>query len=221
MSILTNTLNNLIFRISKEGTNFQLSFLWCQIFARRTIRLLLLEPLHIRIEYLCKLNSADMVISCLGNSSYSKEMLASDLPKIWKGFCSCFLKKTWHCNTRIFLCEYYSIYLMRLYFLMCTIITWLQGYPYIHIFYMFHSFSLYLKSNSTLGVLDILVPNTSLIHTSFTYSKLNMDKICGLKSHLLYVHTSHNFLLKFIHAQRRSFSLLNLQLCDKNLLSMK
>ena len=33
-----------------------------------------------------------------------------------------------------------------------------------------------------------LTPNTPLIHTSFTYSKLNMDEICGLKSHLSYIH---------------------------------
>ena len=33
-----------------------------------------------------------------------------------------------------------------------------------------------------------LTPNTPLIHISFTYSKLNMDEICGLKSHLLSIH---------------------------------
>ena len=32
-----------------------------------------------------------------------------------------------------------------------------------------------------------LTPKTPLIHTSFTYSKLNMDDICGLKFYLLYV----------------------------------
>ena len=34
-----------------------------------------------------------------------------------------------------------------------------------------------------------LTHNTPLIHTSFTYSKLNMDEICGLKFYLLYVLT--------------------------------
>ena len=55
-----------------------------------------------------------------------------------------------------------------------------------------------------------LTPNTPQIHTSFTYSKLNMDDIYGLKFYLLYVHTSQKFLLKSLHAQRRSFLLLNL-----------
>ena len=55
-----------------------------------------------------------------------------------------------------------------------------------------------------------LTPNTPLIHTSFTYRKLNMDEIFGLKFYLLYVHTSQNFLLKSLHAQRRSFLVLNL-----------
>ena len=57
---------------------------------------------------------------------------------------------------------------------------------------------------------DILTHNTPLIHASFTYSKLNMDEICGLKFYLLYVHTSQIFLLKSLHAQRRSFLVLNL-----------
>ena len=33
--------------------------------------------------------------------------------------------------------------------------------------------------------------NTSLIHTSFTYRKLNMDEICGLKSYLSCVHCTY------------------------------
>ena len=41
-----------------------------------------------------------------------------------------------------------------------------------------------------------LTPNTPLIHTSFTYRKLNMDEICGLNFSLSCVHTSQNFLLK-------------------------
>ena len=56
----------------------------------------------------------------------------------------------------------------------------------------------------------LLTANTALIHTFFTYPKLNMDVICGLKFYLLYVHTSQNFLLKSLHAQRRSFLVLNL-----------
>ena len=55
-----------------------------------------------------------------------------------------------------------------------------------------------------------LAPNTPLIHTSFTYPKLNMDEIYGLKFYLSYVHTSQIFLLKSLHAQRTSFLLLNL-----------
>ena len=55
-----------------------------------------------------------------------------------------------------------------------------------------------------------LTPNTPLIHTSFTYRKLNMDEICGLKFYLLCVHTSQKFLLKSLHAQRMSFLVLNL-----------
>ena len=38
--------------------------------------------------------------------------------------------------------------------------------------------------------------NTPLIHTSFTYQKLNMDEICGLKFYLLCVHTSQNFFIE-------------------------
>ena len=72
-----------------------------------------------------------------------------------------------------------------------------------------------------LETLRYLPANTPLIHTSFTYPKLNMNDICGLKFYLLYAHTSQKFLLESIHAKRRSFLLLNLQFCDKNLLSMK
>ena len=49
-----------------------------------------------------------------------------------------------------------------------------------------------------------------LIHTSFMYPKLNMDEIYGLKFYLLYVHTSQKTLLKSLHAQKRSFLVLNL-----------
>ena len=54
-----------------------------------------------------------------------------------------------------------------------------------------------------------LTPNTSLIHTFFTYQKLNMDEICGLKCYLLYVHTSQKLLMKSLHAQTWSFLVLN------------
>ena len=59
-------------------------------------------------------------------------------------------------------------------------------------------------------LIEILTPNMPLIHTSFTYRKLNMDEICGLKSYLSCVHTSQKILLKSLHAQRRSFLVLNL-----------
>ena len=38
-----------------------------------------------------------------------------------------------------------------------------------------------------------LTHNMQLIHTSFTYSKLNMDEICSLKLYSLHVHTSQFF----------------------------
>ena len=59
-----------------------------------------------------------------------------------------------------------------------------------------------------INVLSPLTPNTPLIHTWFTYSIWNMGEICGLKFHLIYVHTSQNFLLKSLHAQNVSFLLL-------------
>ena len=57
-----------------------------------------------------------------------------------------------------------------------------------------------------------LTPNKPLNTDSyFLYvSKLDMDEIYGLKFYLLYVHTSQNFLLKSLHAQKRSFLVLNL-----------
>ena len=44
-----------------------------------------------------------------------------------------------------------------------------------------------------------LTPNTPLIHTSFTYRKLNMDEICGLKYHLSYVHMYNTKVFIEIH----------------------
>jgi hypothetical protein len=49
----------------------------------------------------------------------------------------------------------------------------------------------------------ILTPNTPLIHTSFTYRKLNMDENCGLKFYLSCVHTSQIFLLKSLLCRKR------------------
>ena len=51
------------------------------------------------------------------------------------------------------------------------------------------------QSSETKGFNLVLTPNTPLIHTSFTYSKWNMGEICGLKSHLLYVHASQFFFI--------------------------
>ena len=63
---------------------------------------------------------------------------------------------------------------------------------------------------TTVELKTYLTHNMPHIHTSFTYSTLNVDEICGLKFYLLYVHTSQKILLKSLHAQRRSFLLLNL-----------
>ena len=55
-----------------------------------------------------------------------------------------------------------------------------------------------------------LTPNTPLINTSFMNSKWNMDEMFGLKFHLPYTYTPQRFFLKFLHAQTRSFLLMNL-----------
>ena len=65
-----------------------------------------------------------------------------------------------------------------------------------------------------------LTPYTPLIHTSFTCSNWNMGEICGLKFHLLQVHTSQKKLFKSLHAQNMSFLLVNLQFWQKIHLSM-
>ena len=67
----------------------------------------------------------------------------------------------------------------------------------------------------------VLTPNTPLIRTWFMYSIWNMGAICGLKFHLIYVHTSQNFLLKSLHAQKVSFLLLNLHFLAQIYPSMK
>ena len=51
---------------------------------------------------------------------------------------------------------------------------------------LFHIYLALKKQN----YISYLTHNTPLIHTLFTYSKLNMDEVCGLKFYLLYVHTS-------------------------------
>ena len=66
-----------------------------------------------------------------------------------------------------------------------------------------------------------LTPNTPLIQLWCARSKLNMDEICSLNIHLWYVDIPHKVLLKSLHAQRRSFLLLNLQFDTKIPLSMK
>ena len=55
-----------------------------------------------------------------------------------------------------------------------------------------------------------LTPNTPLIQLWCAQSKLNMDKICSLNIHLWYVDIPQKVLLKSLHAQKRSFLLLNL-----------
>jgi hypothetical protein len=65
-----------------------------------------------------------------------------------------------------------------------------------------------------------LTPYTTLIQTSFMYSKWNMGEICGLKFHFLQVHASQKILFKSLHAQKMSFLLLNLQFWQKIHLSM-
>ena len=58
-----------------------------------------------------------------------------------------------------------------------------------------------------------LTPNRPLIQLWCAQSKLNMDEIYSLNIHLWYVDIAQNFLLKSLHAQKRPFLLLNLQLC--------
>jgi hypothetical protein len=55
-----------------------------------------------------------------------------------------------------------------------------------------------------------LTPNMPLIHTSFTYSKLNMDDFSILTGLLGYLDSTQEVELKFLHAQTMSFLLLNL-----------
>ena len=59
-------------------------------------------------------------------------------------------------------------------------------------------------------IIILLTPNTPLIHTSFTYSKLNMDDFSILTGLLGYLDSTQEVELKSLHAQTMSFLLLNL-----------
>ena len=67
----------------------------------------------------------------------------------------------------------------------------------------------------------LLTLDTPLIRLWCPRSKLNMDEICSLNIHLWYVDIPQKVLLKSLHAQRRSFLLLNMQFDAKIPLSMK
>ena len=55
-----------------------------------------------------------------------------------------------------------------------------------------------------------LTPNKPLIHTSFTYTKLNMDDFSILTGLLGYLDSTQEVELKSLHAPTMSFLLLNL-----------
>ena len=57
-------------------------------------------------------------------------------------------------------------------------------------------------------LLNKLTPNTLLIHTSFTYSKLNMDNFSILTGLLGYLDSTQEVELRSLHAQTMSFLLL-------------
>ena len=78
-----------------------------------------------------------------------------------------------------------------------------------------------LKNSISRGVVilasepdTMLTPNTPLIHTSFTYSKLNMDDLSVLTG----LDKTQEVELKSLHAQTWSFLLLNFVIWNKNLL---
>ena len=56
----------------------------------------------------------------------------------------------------------------------------------------------------------LLTPNTPLIHTSFTCSKLNMDDFSVLAGPLEYVDSTQEVEWNSLHVQTRRFLLLNL-----------
>ena len=70
-------------------------------------------------------------------------------------------------------------------------------------------------------VCKILTPNTPLIQLWCARSKLDMDETCSLNIQLWYVDIPQIFLLKSLHAQTRSFLLLDLEFDEKIPLSMK
>ena len=63
------------------------------------------------------------------------------------------------------------------------------------------------KLTITIGHVDcwpyVLTPNTPLIQTFFTYSKLNMEDFSALTSLLGYLDCTHKVELKSLHAQTR------------------
>ena len=67
----------------------------------------------------------------------------------------------------------------------------------------------------------LLTPNTPLIHTSFTCSKLNMDDFSVPAGPLGYVDSMQEVEWNSIHARKRKFLLMNLHFCVKIHLSMK
>ena len=60
--------------------------------------------------------------------------------------------------------------------------------------------------------INVSTPNTPLIHTSFTYSKLNMDDFFVLTGLLGYLEVE----LKSLHVQTWTFLLLNFVIWGKN-----
>ena len=66
-----------------------------------------------------------------------------------------------------------------------------------------------------------LTPNKPLIHTSFAYSKLNMDDSSILTGLLGYLDSTQEVELKSLQAQTMSFLLLNLYFLSKFILSMR
>ena len=79
----------------------------------------------------------------------------------------------------------------------------------------------FVPSIGNIGIKCYLTPNMPLIQFWGAQTKLNMDEICSLNIHLRYADIPQKVLLKSLHAQRRSFLLLNLQFDAKISLSMK
>ena len=77
----------------------------------------------------------------------------------------------------------------------------------------------FFESNHDLVKVDFttytLTPNTALIHTSFTYSKLNIDDFSVLTGFLGYLDSTQEVELKSLHVQTWSFLLLNFVIWGK------